>query len=127
MSAQILAEIVSLASQVTDTGVLAHLRAAFVRQSNVVLQTSFGNRLPGYKKFPTNLWADGKQYPATVVSNGTQITLEQIDVDSLSNGEKLQAVKTYKTRTGRSLMESKTDIEAWMAEVSFPYSGYRGY
>jgi len=98
--------ILDAASHIDDRGALLHLRSAFIRLSNVVVDREFPTLTP--KKSPT-FQCNGKEYCAT--TDGVTISYDEFE--SIIADKKLDAVKKYKNRTGASLLVSKHAIEQW--------------
>lgn len=106
-----LASIVTLVADIQDIGTRKHLRAAFICLSNSVVRETFDGLQP-----KESLVRDGNHLsPATF--NG--ITLNDDEFIDIRCGNKLNAIKSYKSRTGKSLMESKRDIENWGYEGGY--------
>jgi len=124
VNTNILTEIVALADKVEDKGVLRHLRAAFVRQSNVVVHNFNvlinGVNTVGYSDVYDVVkdYRNGREYRASAGG----VTITQTEFDSLVDGKKLWAVKSYKERNNNlPLLESKHAIDDWIVANNFHY------
>ncbi len=51
------------------------------------------------------------------------VTLSDTEIEYVTTGEFISAVKEYRNRTGRSLMEAKSDIESWLHVNKFGRHG----
>lgn len=102
-----LADIIAVSNNVQHIGTRYHLRSAFICLSNAIVRETFGP-LP-IRNAPVTLTYNGARQEAT--QRG--VTLTTAEFRHIYEGRKLDALKEYKTRTGKLLTDAKRDIEDW--------------
>lgn len=112
-----LRELLELSEDVREyRGVQLHLRAAFVALSNVIVNEHFP-RVARRNDYLRLVYGDFQAF-----AKHGEITLSQTEFEHVVCKKKLDAVKEYKNRTGKSLMDSKRDIESWAESAGFNFN-----
>lgn len=113
--ADALADIIAVANNVQHIGTRYHLRSAFVALSNAIVRETFGQLPP--RNGPRLLTYKGSRQPET--QRG--VTVTEVEFGHIFENRKLDAVKEYKNRTGKPLIDCKRDIEDWGYAAGYYY------
>lgn len=111
-------DILNAVRSVKHTGTQHHLRSAFIALSNHIVRENFPKL--GSQNM---LHYRNHHHPDTLGG----VTVSAIEYAYIFDGRKLEAIKEYKNRTGKSLVDSKRDIEDYGYHAGYYPQGASRY